>query len=82
MPNFFFLEKRMVDPVELVNTMKAMRKMPFYPAPYTDEDISGGAAAVAGKTEMDAVVAYLQVLGTMIKFQEGINYRDHDTVGD
>ena len=32
--------------------------------------------------EMDAVIAYLQVLGTMIKFQEGVNYRDDDTVGD
>jgi len=35
--------------------------------PYTDEDIAGAAAAVKGKTEMDALVAYLQGLGTIIK---------------
>jgi cytochrome c oxidase cbb3-type subunit 2 len=35
--------------------------------PYTDADISGAAAMVDGKTEMDALVAYLQVLGTSIK---------------
>ncbi|MBW4968431.1 cytochrome-c oxidase, cbb3-type subunit II, partial [Pseudoalteromonas sp. CR1] len=32
-----------------------------------DEDIAGAAAAVKGKTEMDALVAYLQGLGTIIK---------------
>ena len=35
--------------------------------PYTDEDIAGSAAAVAGKTEVDALIAYLQVLGTSLK---------------
>lgn len=35
--------------------------------PYTDADIAGEAAAVQGKTEMDALVAYLQGLGTLIK---------------
>jgi len=34
--------------------------------PYTDEDIAGAQEAVAGKTEMDAIVAYLQSLGTSI----------------
>ena len=32
--------------------------------PYTDEEIAGSVDCVKGKTEMDAVVAYLQVLGT------------------
>ena len=31
--------------------------------PYTDEQINGAAAQVKGKTEMEAVIAYLQVLG-------------------
>jgi cytochrome c oxidase cbb3-type subunit 2 len=31
--------------------------------PYTDEDIAGASAAVEGKTEMDALIAYLQMLG-------------------
>ncbi|MCY1439146.1 hypothetical protein D9M71_553670 [compost metagenome] len=35
--------------------------------PYTEEDIAGARDAVKGKTEMDALVAYLQVLGTSLK---------------
>ncbi len=35
--------------------------------PYTDEDIAGATALVEGKTEADALVAYLQQLGTIIK---------------
>jgi cytochrome c oxidase cbb3-type subunit 2 len=35
--------------------------------PYTDQDIAGASAEVKGKTEIDAVVAYLQVLGTYLK---------------
>jgi cytochrome c oxidase cbb3-type subunit 2 len=35
--------------------------------PYGDEDIDGATAAVEGKTEMDAMVAYLQQLGTALK---------------
>jgi len=35
--------------------------------PYTDADIAGAGDAVKGKTEMDAIVAYLQGLGTIIK---------------
>ena len=34
---------------------------------YSDEDIAGAAAAVEGKTEMDAIIAYLQGMGTAIK---------------
>ena len=34
--------------------------------PYNDADIEGAAAAVEGKTEMDAMVAYLQNLGTQL----------------
>jgi cytochrome c oxidase cbb3-type subunit 2 len=35
--------------------------------PYTDEEIKGSTDAVYDKTEMDALVAYLQVLGTSLK---------------
>ncbi len=35
--------------------------------PYTDEDITGAAAAVEGKTELEALIAYLQHLGMAIK---------------
>ena len=37
--------------------------------------ISGAAEAVRGKTEIQAMIAYLQVLGTMVHFQEGKDYR-------
>jgi cytochrome c oxidase cbb3-type subunit 2 len=36
--------------------------------PYTDADIAGARAAVTGKTEIEAVIAYLQGLGTRVKF--------------
>jgi cytochrome c oxidase cbb3-type subunit 2 len=34
--------------------------------PYTDADIEGAPAAVAGKTELDALIVYLQGLGTAL----------------
>jgi cytochrome c oxidase cbb3-type subunit 2 len=34
--------------------------------PYSDEDIANAPASVKGKTEMDALIAYLQVLGTHV----------------
>ena len=43
---------------------------------YTDADIASAKGAVDGKTEMDAVIAYLQGLGSQIKFTDGVNYRD------
>ncbi len=47
-----------------------MRVMKTLGVPYTQEDIANGSVAVKGKTELDAVVAYLQVLGTMVKFED------------
>ncbi len=44
--------------------MEALRSLGV---PYSDEDIAGAKAAVAGKKEIDAVVAYLQQLGTVLK---------------
>jgi cytochrome c oxidase cbb3-type subunit 2 len=35
--------------------------------PYTDEDIAGAGDAVKGKTELEAMIAYLQGLGTSVK---------------
>lgn len=76
MPNFFWLANNKVDPANVAKTMKVMRMMPFYPAPYTDADIASATTAVEGKTEMDAVIAYLQGLGNQIKFNDGVDYRD------
>lgn len=61
MPGYPWLAERMVDP-ELV-TMK-LKRLQMVGDPYSDDDIAGAAAAVDGKTELDAVVAYLQGLGT------------------
>jgi cytochrome c oxidase cbb3-type subunit 2 len=44
--------------------MAALRKVGV---PYTDEDIAGAKASVQGKTEIEAIVAYLQQLGTHLK---------------
>jgi cytochrome c oxidase cbb3-type subunit 2 len=35
--------------------------------PYTDDDLKGAAEAVKGKTELEALIAYLQGLGTLLK---------------
>ena len=61
MPAYTWLADNMVDP-ELITTK--MRALKFLGHPYSDEEIAGAAAAVEGKTEMDALIAYLQELGT------------------
>jgi cytochrome c oxidase cbb3-type subunit 2 len=43
--------------------------------PYTDEDVASANGELAGKTEEDAMVAYLQVLGTMAALDENKVYR-------
>jgi len=79
MPNYFWLEGKQVDVAETVQTLKVMTMMPFNPVPktiYTDEYIAGASAELEGKTDMDALIAYLQSLGNHVKFEEGVNYRD------
>ena len=61
MPSYPWLNDNMVDP-ELIT--KKLETLQFLGDPYTDEQIAGAAAEVEGKTEMDALVAYLQGLGT------------------
>ncbi|HZJ91880.1 MAG TPA: cytochrome-c oxidase, cbb3-type subunit II [Thiopseudomonas sp.] len=64
MPAYPWLVENKLDGKDTVAKIEAMR---WLGVPYTDADISGAVAAVKGKTEMEAVVAYLQVLGTSIK---------------
>ena len=64
MPAYPWLVENKLDGKDTVAKIKAMR---WLGVPYTDEDIKGAVDAVKGKTEMDALVAYLQVLGTSIK---------------
>ncbi len=72
MPNYPWLMENIVDGEEIKAHMRGLRKVGV---PYTDADIET-ASAITGKTEMEAMVAYLQVLGTMVKFQEGVEYRE------
>ena len=60
MPGFPWLSDNLIDADNLAAKMGALRTLG---TPYTDEDIAGVAAAVGGKTEMDATIAYLQSLG-------------------
>ncbi len=64
MPAYPWLVENKLDGKDTVAKIEAMR---WLGVPYTDEDIKGAVDAVKGKTEMEAVVAYLQVLGTSIK---------------
>jgi len=64
MPRFPWLADGQVDGALTVKKMEALRKIGV---PYTDADIAGAAAAVEGKSELDALVAYLQGLGTNLK---------------
>jgi len=66
MPGFPWLEETMIDETKTPLKLKAMRTIGV---PYTDEDIAGASEAVKGKTQMDAIIAYLQHLGTAIKTQ-------------
>ena len=60
MPGFPWLAEAKVDGEQVQQRMKALRTIGD---PYSAEDIAGAPAAVDGKTELDAVVAYLQGLG-------------------
>ncbi|GLK90620.1 cytochrome-c oxidase, cbb3-type subunit II [Pseudomonas turukhanskensis] len=64
MPGYPWLVQHQLDGKDTAKKLEVMRLMGV---PYTDADIEGASAAVQGKTEMDALVAYLQVLGTAIK---------------
>jgi cytochrome c oxidase cbb3-type subunit 2 len=64
MPAYPWLEETKVDSTVVVQRMKALRMVGV---PYTDEDIKGGADAVKNKTELDALISYLQVLGINLK---------------
>ncbi len=60
MPAFPWLERTAVDGADVTRRMKALQRLGD---PYSDEQVAAAAADVAGKTELDAVVAYLQGLG-------------------
>jgi cytochrome c oxidase cbb3-type subunit 2 len=64
MPAYPWLETAAANPNGLKRRMEVLRTLG---APYTDEEIARAEQDVAGKSELDAIVAYLQVLGTALK---------------
>ncbi len=64
MPSYPWLAQAALAPADLAPKMKALRMVGV---PYTDDEIAKAGAEVTGKSELDAVVAYLQVLGTARK---------------
>jgi cytochrome c oxidase cbb3-type subunit 2 len=66
MPAYPWLETTPVAAGDIQAKMTTLRKLG---APYTDEEIAAAPAALEGKTEMDAVIAYLQGLGTAVRFK-------------
>ncbi len=64
MPAYPWLAENVLDGADTPAKLRALRTVGV---PYTDADIAGATEAVKGKTEMDAMIAYLQGLGTAIK---------------
>lgn len=64
MPAYPWLSTAQLKPEEVVAKMRAMHTLGV---PYTEDEISHGPDELKGKTEQDALIAYLQVLGTAVK---------------
>ena len=64
MPAYPWLEKNLVDAAVMPAHMRGLRTVGV---PYTDEQIAKSVEDVKGKTELEAVIAYLQVLGLALK---------------
>jgi cytochrome c oxidase cbb3-type subunit 2 len=64
MPAYPWLAESTLDGATVTRHLEALRMLGD---PYDDATIEGAAAAVAGKTEQDALIAYLQGLGTTVK---------------
>jgi cytochrome c oxidase cbb3-type subunit 2 len=64
MPAYPWLAATVVEPESMPPRLRALKHLGV---PYTDAEIAGSADAVKGKTELDALIAYLQGLGTAVK---------------
>ncbi len=67
MPGYPWLAENTLDGADIAASMKALQRVGV---PYTAEQIAAAPAEVAGKTEQDALIAYLQSLGTASKTWE------------
>lgn len=66
MPGYPWLQENELDGSDIQVKMETLRTLG---APYTDAEIEAAPAALEGKTEMDAVIAYLQGLGIHVKLR-------------
>lgn len=73
MPGYPWLAESYLNAKQLQRHMRGLRKVGV---PYADADIAAAPALAEGKTEMDAMIAYLQVLGTMIALDDSKVYRE------
>jgi cytochrome c oxidase cbb3-type subunit 2 len=64
MPAYSWLARNNIDPKDLPPKMRALRRVGV---PYTDAEIAASEKEVEGKTELDALIAYLQGMGTAIR---------------
>lgn len=64
MPSYSWLVKGKLDPDSIAPKFRAMKMLGV---PYTEQQITDAPAELVDKTELDALIAYLQVLGTAIK---------------
>ena len=64
MPGYPWLERVPANAADIEAKMRALGRLGV---PYTDEQIAGARKELQGKTEMDALIAYLQNLGTAVK---------------
>jgi cytochrome c oxidase cbb3-type subunit 2 len=64
MPAYPWLERAAVDAAVMPAKLTALRRVGV---PYSDDEVKAAPDAVKGKSELDALVAYLQVLGTTLK---------------
>jgi cytochrome c oxidase cbb3-type subunit 2 len=66
MPAYTWLAKSPADAEDIEAKLRALRRVGV---PYSDADIAGAKEALKDKTELDALISYLQVLGTSLKVQ-------------
>lgn len=64
MPSYHWLDENELDDSSI---QAKMRTLITLGVPYTEDDVANATTALEGKTEMDAVIAYLQSLGTQLK---------------
>jgi len=64
MPAYPWLSRTMLNPKDIEPKLRTLRALG---TPYTDADLAGAQEELKGKTEQDALIAYLQGLGTAIK---------------